>query len=61
MEKLGIERKQLVEELQGEYGRLRQQEHELQKTGAPAPRRAQIQSEIDQIKSQLNRLQSDAE
>lgn len=56
IEKLGVEKKQLVEELQAEYSRKRLQEHELQKTGAASPQRAQIANELDQIKSRLDEL-----
>lgn len=58
MEKLGVEKEQLISELQAEYSRKRLQEHELQKTGAPAPRRAQVANELQDIKERLNQLQA---
>lgn len=59
LEKLGIEKDQLVQELQSEYSRKRLQEHELRKTGAPAPQRAQAANELSEIKSKLDQLQND--
>ena len=57
IEKLGVEKEQLIEELQSEFGRKRLEEHEMQKTGAPAPTRAKIANELDQIKQRLDELQ----
>ena len=57
IEKLGVEKEQLVAELQYEYSRKKLAEHEMQKTGAPAPCRAQVANELDQIKSRLDELQ----
>lgn len=57
MEKLGVEKAQLIEELQSEYGRKKLQQHDLHKTGAPAPDRAQAANELNQIKSRLDDLQ----
>lgn len=59
IEKLGVEKKQLIEELQSEYNRLRLQEHELQKTSAAAPQRAQLANEIVQIRQRLDSLQAE--
>lgn len=56
MEKLGIETEQLKGELQDQYNNLRQREHDLLKTGAPAPDRAQVANEIEQIKQKLDEL-----
>jgi hypothetical protein len=56
IEKLGVEKKQLVEELQSEYSRKRLAQHDLEKTGASAPQRAQAANELDQIKSRLDEL-----
>lgn len=57
IEKLGVEKKQLVEELQAEYSRKKLDEHQMHKTGAPAPQRAQVANELDQIKARLDELQ----
>jgi hypothetical protein len=58
LEKLGIEKKELLAELQAEYNRKRHQEFELRKTGAPAPQRAQVANELSQIKQRLDQLQT---
>ena len=61
MEKLGVEKQQLIEELQAEYNRLTLQEHDLRKEGSEkAPQRAQVSNELEQIKQQLNSLQSNS-
>lgn len=57
MEKLGVEKQQLIDELQAEYSRKKLNEHEMNKTGAPAPQRAAVANEISQIKAQLDELQ----
>lgn len=57
MEKLGVEKQQLIDELQAEYSRKKLSEHEMNKVGAPAPQRASIANELAQIKSQLDELQ----
>lgn len=59
MEKLGVQKEQLVSELQAEYSRLRLKEHDLVKTGAPAPQRAQHANEMAQIKEKLDSLKAD--
>lgn len=59
MEKLGVEKQQLLEELQADYNRKRMTEHEMQKTGAPAPARAQLSNELEQIKTRIDDLQKE--
>jgi len=59
MEKLGVQKEQLVEELQAEYSRLRLKEHDLQKTSAPAPARAMVANEMAAIKEKLDLLSAD--
>lgn len=56
MEKLGVDKQELIDELQSEYSRKKLQEHELQKTGAPAPQRAQATNEVMEIKLKLDEL-----
>ena len=60
LEKLGVEKQQLKEELQSDYNRLVQQQHTLNKeASASGPQRAALANEIDQIKTKLNELQQD--
>lgn len=59
MEKLGIEKKQHIDELQAEYNRLIQREHGFSKEASAAPQRAALANEIEQIKLQLDALCED--
>lgn len=54
LEKLGVEKKELVEELQADYSRLVQKQHTLTKEAAP--QRAAVANEIAQVKAKLDEL-----
>jgi DnaJ-domain-containing protein 1 len=58
MEKLGIEKSQLIDELQTEYSRLiaRQHQHALMKTGSETHSKMILTNEIEQVKIQLDAL-----
>lgn len=57
LEKLGIEKQQLKDELQSEYNRLTLKQHELQKEGSAAPQCALVANELEQVKEKLDSLQ----
>lgn len=57
MEKLGVEKEQLLQELQSDFSRKKLEEHQLHKTAAPASQRAQAANEIEQIKNRIDELQ----
>lgn len=59
LEKLGVEKQELICELQSEYSRKRMEQHELEKTGAPAPHRAKLAHELSEIRARLDQLQSE--
>jgi hypothetical protein len=54
MEKLGVEKKQLKEELQAEYNRVAKEIHTMVKEATP--RRVFAANELDQIKQKLDEL-----
>jgi hypothetical protein len=56
MEKLGIEKSQLITELQSQYSRLIHRQNELVKISTVPPTSTPLHVEIEQIKMQLDAL-----
>lgn len=61
MEKLGVEKTQLVQELQGEYSRLRAKQHGLRKEASAINpgEMAQLDNEIREVTAKLDDLQKE--